>query len=96
MKAIQGAIVAAFMVAATPAFSQTLDLSTVKCRDFLASGKDNISIILAWMNAFYADEDAPPVIDFAKMAKDAELLGQRCSENPDHGLMTVANALFDK
>jgi acid stress chaperone HdeB len=73
-----------------------LDLSTIKCKDFVASSKENIGIILAWMNAYYKGEDDPPLLDFDKLAKDAERLGAHCGANPDLGLITAADSLFDK
>jgi acid stress chaperone HdeB len=89
-------LVAAMFLASSPAASQVLDLSTIKCRDFISSGKDNIGIVLAWMNGYYKDEDDPPTIDFAKMVKDGERLGAYCAANPEIGLITAADKLFDK
>lgn len=96
MKGVQALIVAAGVLAAMPAPAQTLDLSTIKCRDFLAANKENVSIILAWMDAYYKPEDSPPVIDFEKMGKNAERLAASCADKPDNGLITVADSLFDK
>jgi acid stress chaperone HdeB len=73
-----------------------LDLSTIKCRDFVSSSKENIGIVLAWLNAYYKEEDDPPTIDFAQMAKDGERLGAFCAQNPEIGLITAADRLFDK
>src|SRR6185437_12331809 len=64
MRAFGPAALAAMMLAASPALTENLDLSTVTCKDFLAAGKDNISIILTWLDAYHLGKDAPPVIDF--------------------------------
>jgi acid stress chaperone HdeB len=84
------------MLLAPPAAAQVLDLSTIECKDFVTSSKENIGVILAWMNAYYKDEDDPPTLDFGKMGKDAERLGAYCGANPEIGLMTAADSLFDK
>lgn len=96
MKRSFAILLAGLCFAGTPASAQVLDLSTVKCRDFLASSKENIGITLAWMNAYYKDEDDPPVIDFTQLGKDGERLGAHCATNPDLGLITAADKLFSK
>ena len=96
MKALAVALLGAALLAGAPAQGQILDLSTIKCKDFVESGKENIGIILAWMNAYYKGEDDPPIIDFDKMAKDGRLLGEKCAANPAMGLMTAADSLFEQ
>jgi acid stress chaperone HdeB len=86
----------AILLTTSPASAQVLDLSTIKCREFISSGKENIGVILAWMNAYYKEEDDPPTIDFAEMAKAGERLGTYCAQNPDIGLITAADKLFEK
>lgn len=95
MRVLYASLVAGALFAASPATSQVLDLSTIKCSDFIASSKENIGIVLAWMDAYYKDEDDPPVIDFAEMGKAGERLGAYCAQNPTIGLMTAADKLFD-
>lgn len=96
MRVVCATVLAAALIAASPATSQILDLSTIKCKDFISSSKENIGIVLAWMNAYYKDEDDPPTIDFAEMGKAGEDLGAYCARNPEIGLMTAADKLFDK
>ena len=96
MRVLCATCFAAILVTASPATAQILDLSTIKCREFISSSKENIGIILAWMNAYYKDEDDPPTIDFAEMQKAAERLGAYCAQNPEIGLMTAADKLFEK
>lgn len=71
------------------------DLSTMTCQQFLKSDKDTISVILTWLDAYYKDDDAPPVIDTDKFAKNAEKLAVYCATNPQIGLITAADDLFD-
>jgi acid stress chaperone HdeB len=81
---------------AMPAHAQKVDLSTVTCKQFLESSKENIGLILMWLTGFYADEDAPPIIDFDKMKGDAEKLSAYCTKNPTAGLITAADEVLDK
>jgi acid stress chaperone HdeB len=83
------------MLLAGPARADTLDLSTIKCQDFIKSSKDNIGVIAMWLHGYYAGKgDESTVIDFYKFAKDAEKLGKYCGENPAHGLITAAEKVF--
>jgi acid stress chaperone HdeB len=43
-----------------------------------------------WMAGYYADQDAPPIVDFDKMREDAGKLASYCAKNPGVGLITAA------
>lgn len=89
-------LLAAALVVATPAMAEKIDLSTTTCKQFLTSDKDDITITLAWLDAYYKDEDAPPVIDTVLLANNAKKLAEYCAANPTIGLITAADKLFDK
>ena len=78
-----------------PLQAQQLDMSTVKCRDFVSSSKENIALMLMWLQGYYSDEDASPIVDFDKMRKDAKKLGEYCAKNPDHSVITAAEEALD-
>ena len=86
---------AAMLSGALPAHAQQLDMSTVKCRDFVASSKENIALMLMWLQGYYSEEDASPIVDFDKMMKDAKKLGEYCAKNPDHSVITAAEESLD-
>jgi acid stress chaperone HdeB len=94
MKFFLATITAAALATATPASAQRLDLSTVTCKQFLESGKENIGLILMWLHGYWTDEDDPPIVDFDKMKSDAEKLGAYCGQNPGNGLITAAEAVL--
>ena len=87
---------AAAMLAALPAAAQSLDLSTIKCKDFLQSGKDNIAVIITWLDGYYKEKDDPPVIDLANFSQKSEKLAKFCADNPDNGLITAADKTLAK
>ncbi len=89
------AVLAAAVCVSTPAFAEKWDLSTMTCRQFVTSDKTTIMVILTWLDAYYKDGDAPPVIDTDTFTKNAERLGEYCAANPDIGLITAADHLFD-
>ncbi|MFG1347072.1 HdeA/HdeB family chaperone [Xanthobacter autotrophicus DSM 431] len=79
----------------SPAAAEKWDLSTMTCQQFINSDKTTISIILTWLDAYYKDEDASPVIDTDKFVKNAEKLAAFCATSPNLGLITAADEVFD-
>ncbi len=101
MQSIRAALLAAIMLAAplaAPAAmaADSLDLSAIKCQEFLGSGKDNIAMIITWLDGYYKDQDDPPILDFTKFAADSEKLAKYCAENPSIGLITAADKTLGK
>jgi acid stress chaperone HdeB len=85
---------APFALSTSPARAEVIDLSTMTCKKFVDSSKEEISIILTWLDAYYKDEDDPPVIDTEKFANNAKKLGAYCGANPTIGLITATDKLF--
>lgn len=86
----------ALLSAPPPAHAQRLDVSTVKCKEFLSSSTENIAFIMMWLQGFYSAEDASPVIDFDKMKQDGIKIAQYCSKHPDDSLITAADESLDE
>lgn len=86
--------VVAFVLSVSPVMADKWDLSTMTCKQFIDSDKSTIGIILSWLDAYYKDEDAPPVIDTEKFVQNAEKLGAYCAINPQIGLITATDSLF--
>jgi len=76
------------------AMADRIDLSTTTCEQFLKSDQTEMMLTLAWLDAYYKDEDAPPVIDTEKFVANAEKLGGYCAANPSIGLITATDELF--
>ncbi len=96
MKTVSAFLVVAALLASQPAQAQKLDLSTIQCKDFIESSKENIALILMWLAGYYTDEDDPPVVDFDKMKTDAEKLGAYCAKNPTLSLITAAESVLEQ
>ena len=83
--------IAVTLWAALPAQAQKqLDLSTMTCKRFFEYDKDNLAIMLMWLDGYYSEDDAPPIVDFDKMKENATKLGGYCAKNPEVGLITAA------
>jgi acid stress chaperone HdeB len=94
-RAVAAALVTTFLGLGS-ASAQSLDLSKVSCKDFLESGKESISFIMTWLDAYYRDEDDDPIMDFDRMKANGEKLGAYCRENPATRLTVASDTLFDK
>ncbi|QRG08794.1 hypothetical protein EZH22_11235 [Xanthobacter dioxanivorans] len=81
--------------ACVPAAAEKWDLSTMTCQQFISSDKPTITVILSWLDGYYKDDDAPPVIDTDRFVANAGKLGEYCAANPQLGLITAADHLFD-
>ena len=95
MRVAFAALVAVTLLPA-PAAPQVVDLSTIKCKDFLDSGKETIGYIMMWLDGYFTGEDDPAVVDFDKMKHQGEKLGEYCAKNPTHGLLTAAEEVMGK
>jgi len=73
-----------------PASAQVVDVSTIKCEDFMKSGADNIGVMLMWISGYYANEDDETTVDFGKMKEDGTKIAQYCVEHPTIGLLNAA------
>ena len=92
----RAALLIVALTAAAPAFAQQWDLSTVTCEKFLTFDKDTTNILLAWLDAYYRNDDDPPVIDLQKYLANAKKLGEYCRAHPDRGLITASDELFGR
>jgi acid stress chaperone HdeB len=64
------------------------------CREFLATNKDELRIIWAWLDGYYKDEQDPPVMN--TLVDNLKKLNEYCAANPTIGLITATNKLFGK
>ncbi len=96
MKTFAAALAATMLAWIAPGRADDIDLSTWTCRQFQSASKDDIGVILAWLDGYYKDEDDPPVIDTTQFIANAKKLGDYCAAHPDIGLITATDKLFQK
>jgi acid stress chaperone HdeB len=90
------AVLAALSLASLPAHAQKVDLSKTSCKEFLASGKDGIAIIWAWLYGYYSDQDAEPIVDFQVLTSQGQKLAAACQAAPDKDIISAAKPIYDK
>jgi acid stress chaperone HdeB len=96
MKLIVSLAVTWALLACAPGLAEDIDLSAWTCKQFLSASKDDVGVILAWLDGYYKEEDEPPVIDTEALVTKARKLGQFCAEHPDSDLIGATDKLFQK
>ena len=91
--AIAAALMAPFLAAA-PAQAQQLDLASARCKEFIDSGRENASLIVMWLQGYYSEENAAPVVDFEKMKANSGKIGEYCRKYPGHSISTAAEKVM--
>src|SRR6266849_548247 len=89
-------IVAALVTAVGPANWQTIDLATLKCKDFIELSKESITTLTVWLDGYYTDEEDAAVFEPDKLKVKAEKLTAFCAQNRKLGLMTAAESVMAK
>jgi acid stress chaperone HdeB len=87
-------LAAAVLIIAPVAKAEKFDLSTVTCKKFFEYDKDNLALLLVWLEGYYADQDADPVIDFDEMAVKSKKLAEFCVKNPTISVITAAEKIY--
>ena len=68
-------LVAAIAIAiAVPANAQVIDLSRIKCKEFIGFPKETMSYLTMWIDGYLTDEEDPRVVDLEKMKAKTEKL----------------------
>jgi acid stress chaperone HdeB len=78
----------------SPAAAARVDLNAEFCRDFLNASGDEVATTLAWLDGYYQDTDAPPVIDFDALKANAATLKAFCLAHPQRTVGAAAESLF--
>ena len=94
LKAASALVVA--VITAAAAHAQSVDLSAIKCKEFIELPKETINAITVWLDGYYTDEEDPAVVDFDKLRAKADKLGSFCAQNPKMSLMTAAESVMAK
>jgi len=96
MKAFPILAAAALLTFAAPVRAPQVALAAVTCKAFQATATQPVSMILAWLQAFYTDANAKPVVDFDKMKADGDKLAAYCEKNPSHVVIIAADNVMEK
>jgi hypothetical protein len=99
MGTFYAAIISAALLSTMPvalADDSKIDMSKLSCAQFTAYSKDNMSVVMMWLEGYYTEEDDDPVIDFGKMGGDMTRLLIYCGANPDTDIITASDEVMNK
>jgi acid stress chaperone HdeB len=82
------------VLSAAPARAEAIDLAKIKCAEILSTSQDEIVSTLAWLDAYYKNEDDPMIVDPDKFAENARKLQEFCASNPNVRVMNANEQLF--
>ena len=94
MKALFAASLLAVLIGIGASSADVINIATWKCSQFVNADKDTVGIVLAWLDGYYQDASAPPMIDKERFVGNAEKIGEYCAKNPDAGLITATDELL--
>jgi len=96
MKPFYATILAALFLTVTPVHAEEskIDMKKLSCKQFSGYDKDNMSIIMMWLEGYCTDENEGAVIDFSKMAGDTAHLLVYCGDHPDDDIITAAEEVL--
>ena len=94
MRFLSAALIAIALAAASAVSAQTVDVSTITCKDFGAHKKDEMLAIMMWLSGYYTKDDDPTVVDFAKVKAKTDKVADYCTKNPAVGLVPAAEPIL--
>jgi acid stress chaperone HdeB len=83
-------------LAAAPAQAVVLDLSTVTCKQFVDGDKDEISMVLTWLDGWYKGDEDEAIIDTDVFVGNAKKFGTYCAANPNISVVNAAEKVLGK
>jgi acid stress chaperone HdeB len=77
-----------------PVHAASIEIDSVKCKDFLQKSKEEIATAVAWLDGYYTGDDDPAVVDFDKLKDNSAKIEAYCTKHPDSTLEVMAEELF--
>jgi acid stress chaperone HdeB len=97
MKSIYTMVAAVGVIlASAPAYAVVLDLSTVTCKQFIEGDKDQISMVLTWLDGWYKGDEDEAIIDTDVFVANAKKFGAYCAANPTISVVNAAEEILGK
>jgi hypothetical protein len=96
MKTLNIVLIAAGMALPLPIQAQKLDLTNMKCSQFVQAGKESASVITAWLAGYYTEVTESEVIDLVRLKDTGDKLSTFCTANPNFAVAAAAEGLLGK
>jgi acid stress chaperone HdeB len=86
----------ALILASAPAHAVVIDLSTMTCKQFVESSKDEIGTVLTWLDGWYKGDEDEAIIDTDVFVANAKKFGTYCAANPNISIVNAAEEILGK
>ena len=96
MKMLKTVLIVAGMAWSLPAQADKLDLTNMKCSQFVQAGKESASVITAWLTGYYTEATESEVIDLVRLKDTGDKLSTFCAANPNFAVAAAAEGLLGK
>ncbi|HEX9320552.1 MAG TPA: HdeA/HdeB family chaperone [Xanthobacteraceae bacterium] len=96
MKKLRAVVFAVALLPGSPGFAAKIDLSKMRCDEFLKISKEDVGYTMAWLDAYYRGDDDPTIVDTDKFTADAKKLADYCAAHPNVRLITATDKVFEK
>jgi len=83
-------------LASAPSHAVVLDLSTVTCQQFIEGSKDEITMVLTWLDGWYKGDEDEAIIDTDVFVTNAKKFGTFCAANPNISVVNAAEKILGK
>jgi acid stress chaperone HdeB len=93
---IASTVVVAALLAAPVANAQTVDISSMNCKDLMDLPRETVASLTIWLDGYLTDDEQPRPIDFDKIKVKADKLILYCAQNPKVSVFTAAEDVMDK
>lgn len=94
MKAVK--LIFVLTVAIGAIHGQSINLSTLKCKEFIELPKETIASLTVWLDGYYTDEEDAALFEPDKLKIKTEKLTAFCAQNPRIGVMAAAEGVMAK
>ncbi|MGB8278221.1 MAG: HdeA/HdeB family chaperone [Methylovirgula sp.] len=84
----------AAVVSAVPATAEDIDFSRIRCGDFISTNKDDVVLLLTWMEGYFTPRNGPPVMYGQKAKEDAQNLRDYCLNHSEADVFSAAKAVM--
>ena len=89
-------VFAGALLTATAGHAQSVDLSTMTCKELIELPKETISSLTLWLDGYLTEDDDPRTVDLTQIKAKAEKLSSYCAQNPRVRIMSAAEDVIEK
>lgn len=75
---------------------QQIDVSSMKCQQFIKSDDARVNLIVTWFLGFYAEAHDPQVIDLSQLDDARNRFLNFCKQQPEFSMTAAAEGLLGK